>query len=520
MNNTENTDVNFFDPFGDAPLSNGASTLKKPELRNENTNAVGGYSDMESEFALLRDLKEFREKYAIINRTGKTYICWEDTFLQSLEFQNIADFHNFHAHRYHYIPQEKAKSGKAREDKKVLVTQAFLEDKFATRYEGIVFDPSETCGKKYWNLWRGFKVKPKQGNISLFLDLIAALCNDDQSCMQYLLNYLAHMVQKPAELPEVAIVMRGAQGIGKGSLMKTIGGFTDNYKHLSSTHTLTGEFNGHLLNAFIIFADEAVWGGDKSAEGRLKAMITEDLNMINDKGRPAIQVKNYSRIFVASNEEWCVPVGEEDRRFFVIDGSSRYKGKTKPGEFFYQYNEWIKNGGREAIFYALKNRDISNFAPRDFPNTKARMNLMIRSLPLPERFIYEVLNGSALVENKTIVKAPDNSQSRCYRNAFHADCIDWCKNLGFRFMPSADELGKAMSKIFSFEQDNPKWRSNWKSKTQGYFYQLPSKTECMKRFAKNICNADPTLVFFDYEDESSVESSDDKSNVVNFQKQA
>jgi hypothetical protein len=54
------------------------------------------------------------------------------------------------------------------------------------------------------------------------------------------------MVQKPAELPEVAIVMRGTQGIGKGSLMKTIGEFTDNYKHLSSTNSLTGTFNGHF----------------------------------------------------------------------------------------------------------------------------------------------------------------------------------------------------------------------------------------------------------------------------------
>ncbi|MFZ6693830.1 primase-helicase family protein [Undibacterium sp. SXout20W] len=515
MNTTDSLNEESFDPFFGAPVTVGVAANK-----NENTKSDDNGGSIANEIALLRDLQEFRKKYAIINRTGKTYICWEDKNLQNLEFQNIVDFHYFHAHLYHFIPQEKAKSGKVREDKRVQVTQAFLEDKLSTRYEGIVFDPAETCGKQYWNLWRGFNVQPKQGDISLFMDLIAALCNDDQTCMTYLLNYLAHMVQKPAELPEVAIVMRGTQGIGKGSLMKTIGGFTDNYKQLSTSNSLTGQFNGHLLNAFINFADEAVWGGDKSAEGRLKAMITEGTNSINDKGRQEIQVKNFSRIFVASNEEWCVPVGEEDRRFFVVDGSPRYKGKTKPGEFFSQYNEWIKNGGREAVFHALKTRDISSFAPRDFPNTKARMNLMIRSLPLPERFIYEVLNGSALVENKTIVKAPDGSQSRCYRNAFFADCLEWCKSLGFRFMPSADEMGKAMSKVFAFEQDNPNWRSNWKSKTQGYFYQLPSRTECMKRFAHNLCKAEPAMVFFDFEDESELKSSDDNSNVVNFQKQA
>jgi hypothetical protein len=36
-----------------------------------------------------------------------------------------------------------------------------------------------------------------------------------------------------------------------------------------------GRFNSHLKNAILIFADEAIWGGNKREVGALKALITE-----------------------------------------------------------------------------------------------------------------------------------------------------------------------------------------------------------------------------------------------------
>lgn len=458
---------------------------------------------MKSQFAMLRDLAEFQAKYAVINRSGKTYICWKNTDMHLIEFQNVPDFHIFHAHRFHMIPQT-SRNGKGREPKKVTVTQSFLENPKTRRYEAIVFDPSGKCSSKYWNLWSGFKVAPRTGDITPFNELIAALCDDDAVCIDYLMNYLAHMVQKPAELPEVAIVMRGAQGIGKGTLMKTIGSFTDNYRHLSSTNTLVGDFNGHLLDAYIVFADEAVWGGDKTAEGVLKAMITEPEVMINDKYRTAIQVRNYKRLFVASNEDWAVPVAAEgDRRYFVVDCNPRYKGQTSGTGFFARYNAWLSNGGREAVFHALQSRNISRFNPRDFPTTKARVDMMIRSLPPSYKFIFELLNGSASMSDKTVLKE-SNATERWQRNGLYGDLLEWCYSQGIRYVPSADDFGKAMSKAFCFEQDNPHWRSNWKSRKDGYFYEMPPKRECMKRYAKNICVASPELVFFDYPSSGSV----------------
>ncbi len=86
------------------------------------------------------------------------------------------------------------------------------------------------------------------------------------------------------------------------------------------TKKLTGNFNSHLKDVILAFADEAFWAGDKQAEGVLKAMITEPFVSIEHKGKDAIQIKNHINICIASNNDWVIPAGMEERRLF---GNSR-----------------------------------------------------------------------------------------------------------------------------------------------------------------------------------------------------
>jgi hypothetical protein len=44
---------------------------------------------------------------------------------------------------------------------------------------------------------------------------------------------------------------------------------------IQSREHLTGRFNPHLRDCCLLFADEAYWPGDKTAEGILKGLITE-----------------------------------------------------------------------------------------------------------------------------------------------------------------------------------------------------------------------------------------------------
>ena len=49
---------------------------------------------------------------------------------------------------------------------------------------------------------------------------------------------------------------------------------------LFGTKHLVGNFNAHLRDKLLVFADEAFWAGDKRAEDQLKAMVTEENNIV------------------------------------------------------------------------------------------------------------------------------------------------------------------------------------------------------------------------------------------------
>ena len=77
---------------------------------------------------------------------------------------------------------------------------------------------------------------------------------------------------------------------------------------------------------------------------------TEDSLIVEPKGKDAFQIKNHMRLIIASNNEWVVPAGMEERRFFVLDVCDK---NMQNREYFNRIFEQMDNGGREALLYDL-----------------------------------------------------------------------------------------------------------------------------------------------------------------------
>ena len=232
------------------------------------------------------------------------------------------------------------------------------------KYDGIVFRPDEGAvvdGKL--NLWRGFGVTEKQGDWSLMrqhIKEVLASGNTDHST--YIINWIAWAVQNPADRAEVALVFRGKKGTGKGTLGNTLVIiFGRHGTHISQKEHLAGRFNYHLRDACFLFADEAYWPGDKSAEGALKRLITEPDLFIEGKGQNAFPAPNLLHVMMASNEDWIVPAGENERRYAVFDVPDT---KMQDLEYFAANADQMDNGGYEAMLFDLRRRDLGNWHPR------------------------------------------------------------------------------------------------------------------------------------------------------------
>src|ERR1700744_2087702 len=119
---------------------------------------------------------------------------------------------------------------------------------------------------------------------------------------------------------------------------------------ISSAEHLVGRFNGHLRDTVLLFADEAYWPGNQGAEGTLKRLVTEPPIFIEAKGRDGGEVPNLLHVMMASNEDWVVPAGERERRYFNLKVSDE---KLQNHGWFKAINDQLENGGYEAMLHDL-----------------------------------------------------------------------------------------------------------------------------------------------------------------------
>ncbi len=120
--------------------------------------------------------------------------------------------------------------------------------------KGVTFDPTNQTAPGVLNLWEGFGVKPVPGDWSLLQAHIEkVICSANQEHSDYLLNWLARMVQFPAQQGEVAVVLRGAEGSGKGTLAAAIKTMIGHHAlGINNAKHLVGNFNAHLSSTLAI----------------------------------------------------------------------------------------------------------------------------------------------------------------------------------------------------------------------------------------------------------------------------
>ena len=319
------------------------------------------------QFAVDPDLMALNDEYAKVRVGGKTRVLREylqhgDTYT-TVEYSTIQDFKSFFSHRLKMIKDADGN------DKAIRMGDWWLNNEKVRVFDYVCFRPGLESPGGY-NLWRGFAYKAIPGDCSPFLDHIRNnICRGKQEWYDYLVGWMAHAVQRPHEPGHVAIVFQGKQGTGKGFFANQFGKlFGRHYLPVRDSNHIFGQFNGHLQDCVLLFADESFWVGGKKQASMLKALITEPEIMVERKTIDAIKSQNCVHLIMASNEEHIVAKEDNDRRFFVLEVGDEH---MQDGEYFKEIAEKMENGGYEALLHYLLNYDISDFNVRAFPETEA-----------------------------------------------------------------------------------------------------------------------------------------------------
>lgn len=439
------------------------------------------------ENAIDPSLRILNEKHAVIgNMGGKCRIVEEqmDYGLHrwQLTTQSFEDFRN----RYMNDKIEVGKNPKTGDPILQAKGQWWLAHSKRRQFETLVFVPGKEVADA-WNMWRGFACEARPGTkhemfISHMRDVV---CNGVDEHYQYLVKWMARAVQHPDTQGEVAIVFRGDMGVGKGTVASQFGMLWGrHFLQVSDPKHLVGSFNAHLRDAVIVFADEAFYAGDKKHESILKTLITEDLLAIEGKGKDVVTSRNYVHLMMASNAEWVVPAGFNERRYMVIDVPPTKMGDRK---YWNELHKQMDEGGRENLLHFLMTLDLSDYEVRTVPQTQGLRDQKLLTMSTEQEWWYQKLQNGTITRNHAHWTAP------VWKDGLHNEYLEYAQKIGVQRRSSATALGKFLNKVCPPGYPRSKQLSKQIVKDNGnkfterhYAYEFPPLVECRAHFDKNF----------------------------------
>jgi hypothetical protein len=303
-------------------------------------------------------------------------------------------------------------------------------------YDTVIFDPEQPIGDILletkrnrdlfrYNLWEGLGVTPKKGNWrNIRRHIWKVLCNGDKVKFKYLMRWLAWAVQNPGKRAEVAIILKGKKGAGKGCIAQAfVRIFGKHGTTIASKNHLVGKHNDHLESCCFLFLDEAYHPGDKDGEGMFKSLVTEPSIAIEPKFLGLKTVANRLHIMMASNSDWIIAATEDERRFFINEVSNDYckngkyektkdkLRKTRQMHFEDVMGE-INGEGLSAMLYDLLRLKLKDYHPRtSIPHTSEMQRQIELSMPRAKFAVKELLNegifpGSITDDKEYVVSYP------------------------------------------------------------------------------------------------------------------
>jgi hypothetical protein len=402
---------------------------------------VGGTGALGSVGGIARDpvIAGLNEEYGYVVSGDKSAVIWEHVDEKGIPIFNLLLPNTFHEKLANYtltIPVENAKGEIVA--KQIQASEYWFRHEDRRQYDGVVFTPSESVSTRHYNLWNGWAVKPIRGDCGRFLEhLYENACQRNQAYFDWVLAWFADIFQNPTDKKGTSLVFRGDVGVGKtiiGKYLRALLGF--HYVLANDPRYVLGQFNSHIVRCLLLHADEAFWAGDKKSEGKLKDLVTGDLQYIEYKFREAFPVANHVRLMVSGNPDWLVPASLKERRFATFDFGTKHQ---KDYSYFAQIDREMRTGGAEALLYHLLDLNIVPNL-REIPVTQTLMDQKMASMSSEQSWWYGVLRDGML-------PGDFDGGGEVYKDLLYDSYVDGARKSGASRRSYQVQLGYFLQKV-------------------------------------------------------------------------
>lgn len=186
----------------------------------------------------------------------------------------------------------------------------------------------------------------------------------------YFFNYCAHMVQRPEQKCNAAIVVSGKQGIGKDFMLAPLRYAVGQWNCRNiSPDALLSPYNPYVESVMLTVDEVRPQQDDHRATAMydsLKTLLASppDVLPMSDKHEKTRYVANVLRMFLTTNDRLALYIPPDDRRIMIMHSTlpARWHEESDP-DYFRRMFDWLSTGGTAAVAGWLAARDLSGFDP-------------------------------------------------------------------------------------------------------------------------------------------------------------
>ena len=243
-----------------------------------------------------------------------------------------------------------------------------------------------------------------------WLDHVRKIYPDDAD---HIIAWLAHRVQRPGQKINHGLVLGGAQGIGKDSMLAPVryAVGTWNFFDVSPTHLL-GRFN-NFAKAVILRVDEARDLGDVDRfkfydHTKIYTASPPEVLRVDEKNLREHYVFNVLGFLITTNHKTDgIYLPADDRRHYVA--WSNYTKEEFPKEYWNELWGWYHAGGFAHVAAYLTEFDLSAFDPKAPPPKTPAFWDIVNASRAPEddelADVIDALSNPAALHLKLLIAA-------------------------------------------------------------------------------------------------------------------
>jgi len=280
------------------------------------------------------------------------------------------------------------------------------------KFERLIYLPGKPefpygSSHVFYNIWRKSGIEARLGDVKPFLDHMAFLFPNEAD-REMVLDYLALLVQKPAQKIHFALLVRGSQGTGKswiGNLMERIIGSPNVVR--PSNDEVVSRWTHWMEGAQLAIVEELMTLGRLEVANRLKPVITDPMIRIEEKNCSLYSIPNHLNFICFTNHEDALKIEHGDRRWLVVFSPA----VKKEAAYYESLFGYLDDGGAAYVKHWLLQRQIVLNGHGVAPATSGKETMRRMSMGDAESYLLDLYEGREPPFNFDLVRVDDLVQA-------------------------------------------------------------------------------------------------------------